>query len=195
MTIRKTFKLLPLLLLVACSQGPPKTPSLTDASPAVVNAAPTPSTDHSMDSKDSRDTSQEQQVVSNKYNDLSASEARVILNKGTDRPGNSGYTKTDDAGTYLCRQCNAQLYRAEDKFESDCGWPSFDDEIDGAVTNVPDADGRRVEIICTNCEGHLGHVFTGERMTSKNVRHCVNTSSMSFIAQGDPLPAKIVLSE
>lgn len=188
MAIRKTTLLLPLFLLAACSQGPAKKPASSDLGNAAVDSSP----DHPMDSQD---MPQEPQAAPNKYNDLSASEARVILRKGTDRAGDGGFTKTNDAGTYLCRQCNAELYRAADKFDSHCGWPSFDDQIGDAVTNVLDADGRRVEIICANCEGHLGHVFTGEQLTPKNTRHCVNTSSMSFVPQGEPIPAKIVLSE
>lgn len=126
------------------------------------------------------------------YNPLDAREAYVILNQGTEPPGPGGYTMTKDPGTYICRQCNAALYEAKDKFESHCGWPSFDDEIEGRVTRRPDADGRRVEIVCTNCGGHLGHVFEGERMTAKNTRHCVNSISMRFIKEGDELPPIIV---
>ena len=126
-----------------------------------------------------------------KYNSLNKQEAYVILHKGTERPGPGGYTLTKDPGTYICRQCNQPLYRSDDKFESHCGWPSFDDEIDGAVTRQTDADGRRVEIICSNCDGHLGHVFEGERMTDKNIRHCVNSISMKFIPKGEELPDTI----
>ena len=133
-----------------------------------------------------------QKIVFDEYNKLNQREAYVILNQGTEPPGPGGYTMTKDPGTYICRQCNAQLYRAEDKFESHCGWPSFDDEIEGAVTRRVDADGYRVEIICSNCKGHLGHVFEGERMTAKNTRHCVNSISMKFIKKGQELPAKIV---
>ena len=115
------------------------------------------------------------------WNELTPEETRVIVNKGTEYPGTGKLLNNKEKGTYVCRRCNAPLYRSETKFESHCGWPSFDDEIAGAVTRVPDADGMRTEIICTNCEAHLGHVFTGEQFTAKNTRHCVNSISMSFI--------------
>ena len=116
-----------------------------------------------------------------KYNTLTPEEERVIVYKGTEMPYTGKYYKTKEEGTYICRRCNAPLYKSDDKFDSHCGWPSFDDEIPGAVERIADPDGSRVEIICANCKGHLGHVFEGEGFTNKNTRHCVNSVSIELV--------------
>jgi len=114
-------------------------------------------------------------------NPLTSEEKRVIEGRGTEAPFSGEYEKFFNEGVYVCRRCNAPLYRSEDKFDARCGWPSFDDALPGAVSSIPDADGRRTEIQCARCDAHLGHVFNGEQFTPKDTRYCVNSLSMRFI--------------
>lgn len=138
--------------------------------------------------------SQKTMDVDNKFNKLSSEEDLIINQKATERPFTGKYYKFNENGLYVCKKCNAPLYNSSDKFDSECGWPSFDDEIKGAVKKITDSDGFRTEIICNNCGGHLGHVFVGEGFTSKNTRHCVNSLSLNFISKDSARIEKAVFA-
>lgn len=160
--------------------------------PAVAPASSRSVSEVSNEFSDSTGTAGLEGDTAVEYNDLNAEEQRVILHKGTEYPGTGKYEHNKELGTYICKRCNAALYKSDSKFASGCGWPSFDDEIEDAVLRRTDADGQRTEIVCANCDGHLGHVFFGERFTEKNTRHCVNSISLNFIPDGEELPERIV---
>ncbi len=122
------------------------------------------------------------------FNKLTQQEEDVIKYKGTEAPFSGEYDNFYKDGTFICRQCNTPLFSAESKFDAGCGWPAFDENYPNAIKRVTDADGQRVEIECQNCGAHLGHVFTGEKMTDKDTRHCVNSLSIHFVAKDKPLP-------
>lgn len=127
-------------------------------------------------------------MYSMRMNQLTPDEERVILHKGTERPFSGEYDDFYEEGTFICRRCNTPLFSSKAKFDAGCGWPSFDENFPNAIKRLPDPDGMRTEIECAHCNGHLGHVFTGEHMTEKDTRHCVNSLSIKFIPKGQKLP-------
>ena len=173
-----------------CAEGPE--PNAVGTISSAVVQPDTTSVNAPVEPSEPKADEMPQQPAPTEYNELSEFEKYVILEKGTERAFVGEYTDLKDPGTYICRRCNAPLYKADHKFSSHCGWPSFDDKIEGAVEETPDEDGQRTEITCKNCGGHLGHVFVGEGFTDKDTRHCVNSVSMKFIAEGKELPPVVI---
>jgi peptide-methionine (R)-S-oxide reductase len=169
-----------------CAEGPE--PNAVETISSAVVQPDTTKASEPADPSEQKANEMPPEPAPTEYNELTNFEKYVILEKGTERAFVGEYTDLKDPGTYICRRCNATLYKSDDKFSSHCGWPSFDDKIEGAVEETPDEDGQRTEITCKNCGGHLGHVFVGEGFTDKDTRHCVNSVSMKFIAEGKELP-------
>ena len=168
------------LLSAACGSGGPRPAQAPALTPASESAPQSPMTD----APDTPPRPERVVKTEAEWKELlSAEEFRVTRRAGTERAFTGRYWDTKTVGTYQCVCCATPLFRSDTKFDSGCGWPSFDDEIPGAITRKADNSFgmRRVEILCTNCGGHLGHVFEGERMTPKNVRHCVNSLSIRFV--------------
>lgn len=184
--------LLSSLVLTGCANEAVSPPAV-DLEPQSTPNVATADTNTGANTNPSEDKAMPDEDAPTEYNRLTPFEESVIVGKGTEQPFVGEYTDTEDAGTYVCRRCNAPLYRSDQKFHSGCGWPAFDDEIEGAVKRHRDVDGFRIEIVCSHCDGHLGHVFEGEGLTRKNVRHCVNSVSMTFIPEGEKLPSRVNL--
>ena len=191
--MKKLLNILTLAIVAGCASEPTATSVVeTKQDETAVKVTPV---SHEEPVDEASQETEMTEAAPTEYNELNDFEKYVLLEKGTERAFVGEYTDTEDEGTYICRRCNAALYTSDQKFHSGCGWPAFDDEIEGAVTRHPDADGYRVEIVCTNCGGHLGHVFEGEKFTETNTRHCVNSVSMKFIPKGESLPKPVVKSE